>query len=88
MLYYPRRPKKEIYEILVTQCEKLRLPFLSSLPPAPEIDDHYQVVVDAIFGFGFKGTTVKDPFNSILTTLKEVKVPIASVDVPSGNEWL
>lgn len=55
------------------------------MPSSPEVDSRYQLVVDAIFGFSFKGTSVREPFDTILHTLKEVKVPIVSVDVPSGN---
>uniref|UniRef100_H3AMA5 NAD(P)H-hydrate epimerase n=1 Tax=Latimeria chalumnae TaxID=7897 RepID=H3AMA5_LATCH len=47
------------------------------------IDEAYNLVVDAIFGFSFKGA-VREPFNSILKILKEVTIPIASVDIPSG----
>ena len=42
------------------------------------------MVVDAIFGFSFKGS-VRAPFDSVLTTLKDVKRPVASVDIPSGE---
>ncbi|NXG70952.1 NNRE epimerase, partial [Baryphthengus martii] len=47
------------------------------------IDELYGLVVDAIFGFSFKGA-VREPFGSILGTLERVTVPIASIDVPSG----
>ena len=84
-LYYPKRTSKQIYQILVSQCEGLHLPFLPSLPSPVEMDAQYQVVVDAVFGFSFKGTTVRSPFDSILTSLRQVKIPIASVDIPSGD---
>lgn len=83
-LYYPKHTSKEIYQILVQQCERLHFPFLTSLPPAQEIDTHYQVVVDAIFGFSFKGTTVRPPFDGVLDTLRDIHIPLASVDIPSG----
>lgn len=85
VLYYPKRTSKEIYQILVNQCEKLQLTFLSSLPPPAELDLEYQVIVDAVFGFSFKGTSVRPPFDQVLSTLKQVTVPIASVDIPSGD---
>lgn len=87
VLFYPKRTSKQIYQILVNQCERLHLPFISSLPSPSDVDSQYQVVVDAIFGFSFKGTSVRPPFDHILTTLQQVKVPIASVDIPSGK-WL
>ena len=41
-------------------------------------------MVDAIFGFSFAGA-VREPFGSILDTLERVTVPIASIDIPSGE---
>lgn len=42
------------------------------------------IVVDSIFGFGFKGTP-RAPFDSMLELLQRShKTPIISVDVPSG----
>lgn len=57
------------------------------LPPPPQaalIDELYGLVVDAIFGFSFKGA-VREPFGSILGTLERITVPIASIDIPSGE---
>lgn len=47
------------------------------------IDELYDLVVDAIFGFSFKGE-VREPFRSILSILDGLTVPIASIDIPSG----
>lgn len=56
-------------------------------PPAPPqpmlIDELYELVVDAIFGFSFKGD-VREPFRGILGVLNGLTVPIASIDIPSG----
>ena len=68
----------------MSQCEKLDIPFLSELPSPSEIDSQYLVIVDAIFGFSFKGS-VRPPFDTVLTNLKKVTKPIASVDIPSGR---
>ena len=84
VIYYPKKTSKDIYQILVAQCEKLNIPFLDSLPSAIEIDSQYLVVVDAIFGFSFSGS-VRVPFDTILSTLRDIKTPIASVDIPSGQ---
>jgi NAD(P)H-hydrate epimerase len=47
----------------------------------------YDIVVDAIFGFSFdpKGG-VREPFASILSLLRNLddKLPIVSIDIPSG----
>ncbi|XP_067425825.1 NAD(P)H-hydrate epimerase [Emydura macquarii macquarii] len=83
-VYYPKRPSKTLFEGLTTQCQKMDIPFLSEFPSeAMLIDELYGLVVDAIFGFSFKGA-VREPFNSILRTLEEVTIPIASIDIPSG----
>uniref|UniRef100_A0AAY5EPD2 NAD(P)H-hydrate epimerase n=1 Tax=Electrophorus electricus TaxID=8005 RepID=A0AAY5EPD2_ELEEL len=80
---YPKRPNKQLFHNLTTQCEKMEIAFLSKMPEAEEIDEVYNLVVDAIFGFSFKGA-VREPFGDILSVLKKVTVPIASVDIPSG----
>lgn len=60
------------------------IPFLGEMPSEPTmIDELYELVVDAIFGFSFKGD-VREPFHSILSVLKGLTVPIASIDIPSG----
>lgn len=63
------------------------LHLLPSLLQAAFIDELYGLVVDAIFGFSFKGA-VREPFGSILSTLEHITVPIASIDIPSGELWL
>ncbi|NXM34530.1 NNRE epimerase, partial [Oxyruncus cristatus] len=83
-VYYPKRPSKPLFEGLTTQCKKMDIPFLPEFPTeAAFIDELYGLVVDAIFGFSFKGA-VREPFGSILSTLERVTVPIASIDIPSG----
>lgn len=54
------------------------------IPQAAVIDEAYNLVIDAIFGFSFKGA-VREPFGSILEVLNKTTVPIASIDIPSGQ---
>lgn len=83
-IFYPKRPNKTLFENLTVQCQKMDIPFLTEFPQEPEvIDGAYNLVVDAIFGFSFQGA-VREPFGTILNTLKRITVPIASVDIPSG----
>ncbi|XP_006861660.1 PREDICTED: NAD(P)H-hydrate epimerase [Chrysochloris asiatica] len=83
-IYYPKRPNKPLFTALVTQCQKMDIPFLGEMPLEPmQIDELYELVVDAIFGFSFKGD-VREPFRSILKVLSGITVPIASIDIPSG----
>lgn len=48
------------------------------------INDAYNLVIDAIMGPEIDLKDVREPYSGILVTLKQVKIPIASVDVPSG----
>ncbi|TRY74368.1 hypothetical protein DNTS_032056 [Danionella cerebrum] len=80
---YPKRPSKQLFLNLSTQCEKMEIPFLREMPEADVIDEAYNLVVDAIFGFSFKGA-VREPFGEILAQLKKITVPIASIDIPSA----
>jgi NAD(P)H-hydrate epimerase len=85
-IFYPKRTDKRIYHDLVSQCEKMNIPFLVCLPNETKlIDKNYSLVVDAIFGFSFAGE-IRPPFADILENLKRVKIPICSIDIPSG--WL
>jgi NAD(P)H-hydrate epimerase len=41
------------------------------------------VILDAIFGFSFSGP-VRPPFDEVLPLIVKSKLPIVSVDIPSG----
>ena len=62
-----------------TQMEMNGIPLLDALPSPLNAD----VVLDAIFGFSFKGA-VRAPFDAILPALRDSGVPLVSVDIPSG----
>ena len=60
------------------------MPFLDSLPSdAKFINNNYNLIVDAIFGFSFKGD-IRAPFGEVLEKIKNVKIPVCSIDIPSG----
>lgn len=48
-------------------------------------DSDYQLILDGIFGFSFKGP-IKPKFATVFGFLKSAKAPIVSIDVPSGWE--
>jgi len=73
-----------ITKALTTQCEHVDVPFVNDLPAASVLDESFDVVVDAIFGYSFSGTSLRAPWDSVIQALKQCKVPIAAVDVPSG----
>ncbi|KAM4628889.1 yjeF N-terminal domain-containing 3 [Polymixia lowei] len=84
-IYYPKRSSHSLYQDFTVQCEKMDIPFLSYLPTEVQlINDAYNIVIDAILGLETDPASVKEPYSGILVTLKQVRIPIASVDVPSG----
>ena len=64
---YPKRTDKPLYHGLVTQLEALQVPFLSAddIIKGPPLRERYDVAMDAIFGFSFKGAP-RPPFDTIL----------------------
>lgn len=68
------------------QCDNMKI---KSLPPDVTLDalrstlSSSDVILDAIFGFSFKGP-VRAPFDEVLPLISSSKKPIVSVDIPSG----
>jgi NAD(P)H-hydrate epimerase len=64
----------------------MRIPILS---PSDGIDSlraalsSSDVVLDAIFGFSFQGP-IRAPFDTALPLIASSKLPIVSIDIPSG----
>ncbi|XP_033109011.1 NAD(P)H-hydrate epimerase-like [Anneissia japonica] len=86
-VFYPKRPDKKLFENLTVQCSSMDIPFLSHLLSTNLLNESYSLIVDAIFGFSFKGN-VRSPFGDILETLKKVSMPVCSIDVPSGKKQM
>uniref|UniRef100_A0A8D2K3D4 NAD(P)H-hydrate epimerase n=1 Tax=Theropithecus gelada TaxID=9565 RepID=A0A8D2K3D4_THEGE len=82
-IYYPKRPNKLLFIALVTQCQKMDIPFLGEMRSEPVMIELYELVVDAACGFSFKGD-VREPFHGILSVLKGLTASIASINIPSG----
>jgi len=84
-ILYPKPPKEDLYKRLLTQCKQLDIPILSTSPTATEIKSEYSLLLDSIFGFSFDAQGgVREPYGSIIQTMIQSSVPIASVDIPSG----
>jgi len=85
-VFYPKPSTRHaVYSNLATQCEKADIPSLMYLPSdAQLVSDSYSLVVDAIFGVGFQPPISSD-FSSIVHTITRSKVPVVSVDVPTGQ---
>ena len=83
---YPKRTDRELYKGLVTQCTSLGIPFLESERVlAQPLRDQADVVLDALFGFSFKGTP-RPPFDALIAAMSPTASPppVACVDIPSG----
>lgn len=71
---------------LKSQCDNMKI---LTLPPSAETSALSEalrssdVILDAIFGFSFKGP-VRPPFDEALRLIAGSKLPIVSVDIPSG----
>ncbi|KAJ2934506.1 hypothetical protein H1R20_g1283, partial [Candolleomyces eurysporus] len=85
-VYMPKPGSKDIYKRLEKQCENMEIPIL---PPSNGVEDlqnalqSSDVILDAIFGFSFK-PPIRTPFDKVLPLLTESRLPIVSVDIPSG----
>jgi hydroxyethylthiazole kinase-like uncharacterized protein yjeF len=88
----PKKSKGVLFDSLVQQCKDLHIPVAAESLPKEEYVN-YDLIIDALFGFSFKGPP-REPFTSIILALAEVSappsssstayVPVLSVDVPSG----
>lgn len=79
-IFYPKRSSNDLYSRLVTQCNNLHIPFADQLS---QVLDRSDLVLDAIFGFSFSGE-IRAPFGDVIQSLKETRLPIVSVDIPSA----
>ena len=83
---YPKRTDKPLYHGLVKQLESLELKFVEPEDVlSGNLREKYSIVVDAIFGFSFKGSP-RPPFDKILDALRPAADPptLVAVDSPSG----
>ncbi|XP_026190445.1 NAD(P)H-hydrate epimerase-like [Cyclospora cayetanensis] len=76
----PVEPKKELYKDLLQQAKEHEAQVFRELPE--DVSD-YHLIIDAIFGFGFKGAP-RAPYAAILERIQAEQIPVFAVDVPSG----
>lgn len=81
-IYYPKKSKNELYERLQTQLRNLSIRFIEDADIESEFSTTHHII-DAIFGFSFK-PPIREPFPRVIELLKEVKVAVTSVDIPSS----
>jgi NAD(P)H-hydrate epimerase len=82
VVVYPKRTEKPLFVDLARQMGELGIPLLQEMPT--EVDAQHDVIVDAVFGFSFKAGGLRAPFDTIVPTMKSSKLPLVSVDIPSG----
>jgi len=83
-ILYPVRKDIKLYQDLSKQCTLLDIPFLEGMPAAETLDKEYDVIVDAIFGYSFKGSSLRAPFDAAVKLINDSTLPIVALDVPSG----
>ncbi|KAI8011786.1 hypothetical protein LOK49_LG06G01836 [Camellia lanceoleosa] len=89
---YPKRTPKPLYDGLVTQLESLCVPFLSVEDLSMDLSNDFDILVDAMFGFSFRGTP-RPPFDVLIQRLISIQnhhrmhqesPVVVSIDIPSG----
>jgi hydroxyethylthiazole kinase-like uncharacterized protein yjeF len=78
-LPYSEEELKEDPKVQYSIAKKVGVNFLKDLPPL----EHYDLIVDAIFGTGFK-PPVKGRWTEIIKRINASSKPIVAVDIPSG----
>jgi NAD(P)H-hydrate epimerase len=79
-VYYPKPTKKPLFDNLTTQLRDLDIPFCDDFGEAMA---ESSFVVDAVFGFSFKGE-VRAPFDKVVEALEQSEIPVLAVDSPSS----
>ena len=87
-IMYPKKNiKNPLYTRLITQCEnydiKINENIFESKDEYEKIFDECDIIIDALFGFSFKGE-IRQPFKTIIEAMKKYGNKIISVDIPSG----
>ena len=80
---YPKRTDKTLYKNLLLQCQKSGIKVMDETPEREEELGQFGLIVDALFGFSFR-PPVRKEFVGLMDLLRKTKIPLVSVDVPSG----
>ncbi len=87
ILYPKKNTKNALYTRLITQCENYEIKISEKIYDNKDnyekIFENYDFIVDALFGFSFKGE-IRQPFKTIIEAMKKFENKIISVDIPSG----
>ncbi|CRG94793.1 pyridoxal 5'-phosphate synthase, putative [Plasmodium gallinaceum] len=80
---YPKENNKILFKRLLKLLENYEIKILKDI--TPDELNKYDLIIDSIFGFSFKGEPRK-PFDDIIKMINNCKKSIVSVDVPSGYQ--
>lgn len=92
MLLNVKKPEKQFFKNLIKTCEYNDIPVsdyegeikTSNISFVEYVEKNkFDFIIDSIFGFSFK-PPIRAPYDSIINELKNTKIPILSVDIPSG----
>ncbi|KAI8824642.1 YjeF N-terminal domain-containing protein [Chytriomyces cf. hyalinus JEL632] len=83
IVFVPKRVEREPFIGLMTQLRMLGVTVLTTLDDIDSVLSDAVLVVDAVFGFSFKGD-VRAPFDQVIKALKSHEHKTLSVDIPSG----
>ena len=87
ILYPKKNTKNPLYERLITQCKNYEIlineKILETKEEYEKIFEQNDIIIDALFGFSFKGE-IRQPFKTIIEAMKKFENKIISVDIPSG----
>ena len=73
-----------MFKRILLQCNNLEIPVYKELDQTSgNIVEQSHIILDALFGFSFKGE-VRDPYKEIIGIFEKTNRPIVSVDIPSG----
>lgn len=81
-IFYPKPVDKPLFNNLVQQCQLMGIKFIKDCPTDENVANN-RLIVDGLFGFSFK-PPVRENFRGIMDILLRTKVPIVSIDIPSG----
>ncbi|XP_039153641.1 NAD(P)H-hydrate epimerase [Drosophila simulans] len=82
-IYYPKPTAKPLFENLSHQCQQMDICDVKVCPSVESAARDYDLILDALFGFSFK-PPVRADFFAVVELMQQTKLPIASVDIPSG----
>lgn len=88
VVFYPKRPQKDLYVRLTKQLDDMGVRQIDDLDLVKKLLESgtTKVIIDSLFGFSFR-PPIRAPFDELISYLAENSeklAPIVSVDIPSG----